>query len=273
LILTDGENVNGWSGRNYYDYWLEKPEVKHHLHRNSPGGDGGDITAKYTQYLVETALSELTPNSLLMPSENLWKLKRKNDQKSRYSTAVSGIISLIIGGLAIFVLGTESWVSIIIELVVTGLVFIIAYNVLPYTTSELANVDALVRRATMVNEAKEDIADIQKIQRAYIKVPEVFDPINKILNSVSRTLSDVTRPGQNNDSKLVILHATLDDFDKYFYFIYQVESGDIPIDGAKKEIRDFRESLVETANEFENLRKSVNAQEAASGRARGEALK
>lgn len=187
--------------------------------------------------------------------------------------AVSGILALIVGGLAIFVLGTENWSSIIIELIVTGVTLIIAYNVLPYTTSELANVDALVRRATMVKEVKEDIADVQKLQRAYIKVKEVYDPIGKIINSSSRILSDVTRPGQNNDSKLVILHGTLDDFDKYFYFIYQVESGDLAIDGANKEIKDFREELNDTAVDFENLRKSVNAQEAASGKARGEALK
>ncbi len=187
--------------------------------------------------------------------------------------AVSGILSLIVGGLAIFVLGTETWLSIIIELVVTGLVFIISYNVLPYTSSELASVDALVRRAMMTREAKEDIADIQKLHRAYSKVKEVYDPIGKIINSATRTLSDFTRPGQNNDSKLVILHDTLDDFDKYFYFIYQVESGDLAIDGADKEVNDFRNELLGTAADFENLRKSVNAQEAASGKARGTALK
>lgn len=187
--------------------------------------------------------------------------------------AVSGILSLIVGGLAIFVLGTETWLSIIIELVVTGLVFIISYNVLPYTSSELASVDALVRRAMMTREAKEDIADIQKLHRAYSKVKEVYDPIGKIINSATRTLSDFTRPGQNNDSKLVILHDTLDDFDKYFYFIYQVESGDLAIDGADKEVNDFRNELLGTAADFENLRKSVNAQEAASGKARGAALK
>ena len=187
--------------------------------------------------------------------------------------AVSGILSLIVGGLAIFVLGTETWLSIIIELVVTGLVFIISYNVLPYTSSELAIVDAIVRRAMMTREAKEDIAEIQKLHRAYSKVKEVYDPIGKIINSATRTLSDFTRPGQNNDSKLVILHDTLDDFDKYFYFIYQVESGDLAIDGADKEVNDFRNELLGTAADFENLRKSVNAQEAASGKARGAALK
>lgn len=186
---------------------------------------------------------------------------------------VSGLVSIIFGAAAIALLGTEAWSSIIIELVITGVVFIITFNVLPYTSSELANADSLVRRGIMTQEAKEDIANIQKLQRAYTKVTEVYDPIGRILNSAIRTLSDVTRPGQNNDSKLVILHDTLDDFDKYFYFIYQIESGEIAVDGAKKEIKDFRASLSDTADDFENLRKSVNAQEAAAGRARGEALK
>lgn len=187
--------------------------------------------------------------------------------------AVSGILSLIIGGLAIFVLGTESWASIIIELVITGLVFIIAYNVLPYTSSELANVDALVRRGTMVKEAKEDIADIRKIREAYLKVKTVYEPVSLILDNSTRTLSDVNQPGQNSDSKLVMLHTYLDDFNKYFYYIYQVESGDLTVDNAEKEIQAFRNDLPELADAFRNLKAAVNAQEAAQGKARGAALK
>ena len=58
-----------------------------------------------------------------------------------------------------------------------------------------------------------------------------------------------------------------------FTLFIKSESGDLAIDGADKEVNDFRNELLGTAADFENLRKSVNAQEAASGKARGAALK
>ena len=186
---------------------------------------------------------------------------------------VSGLVSLIFGVLAIVLLGTELWTSIIIELAVTGVVFIVTYNVLPYTSSELANADALVRRATLVKEGKEDLANIAKIRQAYENVPSVHEFIGTIVKTATRTLSDVTQPGQNNDSKLVMLHEYLDDFGKYLFFIFQVESGDLTIDEAETEIAMFRKELPETVAAFANLKTAVNAQEAAKGKAHGAALR
>jgi hypothetical protein len=104
---------------------------------------------------------------------------------------VSGIVAIAFGLLAIVFLGTVLWSSIIIEMVVTGFVFIITYNVLPYTSSELANADALIRRAKFVAEAKADLADITKIRQGYIKIQPVYRDLGAIISTATRTLSDV----------------------------------------------------------------------------------
>lgn len=187
--------------------------------------------------------------------------------------ALSFVIAMVFGVLAIFVLGTDSWTSVIIEFVVFGVAFIVAYNVLPYTTSELANADNLVRRIKLINEAKEDIANIRTVRGAYTKVKTVYDLVTVILDNATRTLSDVNQPGENSDSKLVMLHAYLDDFDKFFYYIYQIESGDLTVDDAQTEIQGFKKDLPELAEAFKNLKAAVNAPKAAQGKAHGAALK
>lgn len=186
---------------------------------------------------------------------------------------VAGLVSIIFGVITILVLGTTLWSSIIIELVVTGVVFIITYNVLPYTTSELANAGALIRRAMLAREAKEDIADITKIRQGYAKIPSVYKELGMIISTATRTLSDVNKPGENNDSKLVMLHEYLDDFDKYLWFIFQLETGELTMDGAEAETATFRKELPDTVSAFSSLKTAVNAQEAARGKAHGAALK
>jgi len=49
VILTDGENTGGWSGRNYYDYWFNNQKLNITLTGIQFGGSGGDIAASYTQ--------------------------------------------------------------------------------------------------------------------------------------------------------------------------------------------------------------------------------
>lgn len=186
---------------------------------------------------------------------------------------VSGAIALAVAVLAIFILGTELWLSIIIELIVTGVVFIITYNVLPYTSSELANADALIRRATFKRDCKVDLANIAKNREAYRKIDSVYKPVGSIIRTATLTLEDTTEPGQNSDSKLVMLHAYLNDFDIYFEYVHQIESGDLTIDNPEEEIAIFRNELPETVNNFSNLKTSVNAQKAAIGKAAGTALK
>jgi hypothetical protein len=70
-----------------------------------------------------------------------------------------------------------------------------------------------------------------------------------------------------------MLHEYLDDFGKYAWFIFQLESGDLTMDGSEAEIATFRKDLPETVEAFVSLKTAVNAQEAAMGKARGVALK
>lgn len=186
---------------------------------------------------------------------------------------VSGIASIFFGVITIMVLGTALWSSIIIELVVAGVVFIITFNVLPYTTSELANADALVRRATFVHECKVDLANIAKNREGYRRVDTVYKPVGSIIRTATLTLEDTTEPGQNSDSKLVMLHEYLNDFDIYFEYIHQIETGDLTVDNSEEEIEIFRNELPETVKNFANLKTSVNSQKAAIGKAAGTALK
>jgi len=49
VILTDGENKSGWSGREYYSYWLNNHKLNITLTGIQFGGDGGSIAANFTQ--------------------------------------------------------------------------------------------------------------------------------------------------------------------------------------------------------------------------------
>ena len=72
VVLTDGENMNGWSGRDYYDYWFANQKLNITLTGIQFGGSGEDLTATYTQQFGGDSFVGTNPEQLVNAFEKIF---------------------------------------------------------------------------------------------------------------------------------------------------------------------------------------------------------
>src|SRR3989339_561009 len=149
--------------------------------------------------------------------------------------SIAAVTSLLIGGIAYAILGSDPWYLLLIEGAVIAIVFFILISVLPYTTSELADDTRKLRRATMLNETQVFISYFEQ-HRA--KNPKVYRMMTEFLESAHLTIQKVTSPGEFEEVKLVKLHNILsrvyDIYQAYLKIVARPSISDDPEEFIKK---------------------------------------
>jgi hypothetical protein len=195
-------------------------------------------------------------------------------KNSSLATFVAAAIALVAGLIAYTILGIASTAVIVIEFVVVLVTFVIMNWVLPLSPAELANNQAILQLRELKQNIQSSIDNINNMLKFYNVDGDIYNQVKEIIRVSVKIVTDLSKPGKSDLTKLVKLDEFLSDFAICLRYYCQIKSHELMVSDRKGEIKSFEIDLLPaTVDGFITFTERSDQSEVLMARSRAQILK